>query len=306
MTETLIYQPKRAMHAAIASVVTVIVLIVIKTIALLMTGSVSILASLIDSLSDAVVSGMNALAIHISLLPADKNHRHGHGKVEGLAALLQAAFITGAGVFLALESVRRLAEPQDIQAHGVAIIVMAVAIVLSVGLVLVQNRILRAAPSLAVQADRAHYSSDIVVNGGVIAALAVQSMGGPWWIDPVFALGVAGWLGWLAWGIGRQGIDMLLDRELPRETRTRIEDIIRAEPRIHGIHDLRTRASGMQIYIYFDVELDPDMKLIHAHDITRDIEIALVREFPNAEVMIHMDPLGDIDDSRHSVPGVHH
>ena len=271
------YKPERAMIAALASIATVSVLIVLKFVALLMTGSLSILASLIDSLSDAVVSVMNALAIRISLLPADKNHRHGHGKVEGLAALLQAAFITGAGVFLALEAVRRLFEPAAIQSHGIAIVVMGISIILSLGLIYVQNRILKSAPSLAVEADRAHYASDIAVNAGVIAAIGIQYMGGPWWIDPIFALGVSVWLAYLALDIARQGVDMLLDRELPRETRGVIEGIIRADTRIHGLHDLRTRASGMKIYIYFDVELDPMLPLIDAPAITRDIADCLIQ-----------------------------
>ena len=300
------FRPKMALVAGAASVVTVTILIIMKTWAYLASGSTSVLASLIDSLVDAGVSLISFLAIHHSLKPADEDHRHGHGKIEGLAALMQGAFICGAAVFLSFEAFQRLSDSRPVTEHGLAIAVMVASMVLSVLLIVVQNYSLRHAPSLAVKADRAHYSSDILMNGGVILALVAQQYGAPHWIDIAFALVVALWMFATVYKISLKAVDMLLDRELPPETRERILSIIQAHKDVRGVHDLRTTMTGMRVQVFFDIEIDPDMTLANAHAISKEIEKAILREFPNAEIMIHKDPVGEIEDSRHTVRGVHH
>lgn len=269
------------------------------------SGSASLLASLLDSIMDGVVSAINFLAIRESLKPADKNHRYGHGKIEGLAALMQAAFVGGSAVFLALEAISRLANPQEVGAYSLGIAVMAVSIVLSVGLVAYQKYVMRRAPSLAVEADSAHYASDTYVNVGVIIALMLQMFGAPVWVDSLFALGIAVWMFRTVFKIGKCGIDMLLDRELSKGAREKIKALVLADSRVHGMHDLRTRTLGMHISVSFDIELDPELTLTVAHGIAVDVERVLLRSFPNAEIMIHIDPLGEPEDHRHRVAGVH-
>lgn len=295
-----------ALFAGAASVATVTVLIVIKTVAYLASGSTSVLASLVDSFVDAGVSLINFLAIRHSLKPADENYRHGHGKIEALAALMQGAFICGAAVFLTFESFQRLSSPHPVAAHGLAIGVMVVSVLLSVVLVVVQNYSLRHAPSLAVKADRAHYSSDILMGGGVILALIAQKYGAPYWVDAAFALTIAAWMFVAVYKISLSAVDMLLDRELPPETRERILAIITSNKDVRGVHDLRTNMTGMRIRIVFDIEIDPDITLADAHAIGKNVEQAILHEFPNAEIMIHKDPVGETEDSRHTVRGVHH
>jgi ferrous-iron efflux pump FieF len=295
-----------ALVAGVASIATVTVLVIIKTMAYLASGSTSVLASLIDSLVDAGVSLISFLAIRHSLKPADEDHRHGHGKIEGLAALMQGAFICGAAVFLSFEAIQRLSDLQPVTAHSMAITVMVISLLLSVVLIVVQNYSLRHAPSLAVKADRAHYSSDILMNGGVILALVAQRYGAPVWIDVVFALIVSLWMFATVYKISFKAVDMLLDRELPVETRQKILAIIQSHKDVHGIHDLRTNMTGMRVQIFFDIEVDPDISLAQAHAVSRDIEQAILKDFPSAEIMIHEDPVGEIEDSRHTVKGIHH
>jgi ferrous-iron efflux pump FieF len=293
-------RPRMALVAGAASIATVLVLIVIKLYATLSTGSASVLASLIDSVVDASVSIMTFAAIHISLKPADDDHRHGHGKVEGLAALFQAAFICGAGFFLLLESAERFATRSIPNESEIAIAIMAVSTILSVFLVMVQNYTLRFAPSLAVESDRAHYSSDIIVNLGVIGVLMALQRGAPNWIDPAFAILVAAYLALTAKRIAEKGIDMLLDRELPGAAREIITKKVLSHKYVMGMHDLRTSKSGMKVFISFDIELDPSLLLYNAHEIVREVEYELLIEFPNAEILIHADPHGDTYDTRHS------
>jgi ferrous-iron efflux pump FieF len=294
-------RPRMALIAGTASVATVLILIVIKSFALLETGSASILASLIDSVVDASVSIMTFLAIKLSLKPADEDHRHGHGKVEGLAALFQAAFIAGAGFFLLLESAGRFTGPAAPEESNTAIAIMAVATILSVILVMVQNYSLRFAPSLAVEADRAHYSSDILINIGVIGVLLGLQHGAPWWIDPAFAVLVAFYLALTVRRIAGKAVDMLLDRELSGDARERITKKVLSHKYVMGMHDLRTSKSGMKIFISFDIELDPSLLLYNAHEIVREVEYELLIDFPNAEILIHADPHGDTSDTRHSL-----
>jgi ferrous-iron efflux pump FieF len=171
---------------------------------------------------------------------------------------------------------------------------------------MVQNYSLRHAPSLAVKADHAHYSSDILMNGGVILALVAQSYGAPYWVDVGFSLVVSLWMFVTVYKISFKAVDMLLDRELPIAVRERILAIIKSNKDVHDVHDLRTHMSGMRVQIFFDIEIDPEMTLRQAHDVSKAIEGEILDEFPNAEIMIHKDPIGEIDDSRHTVKGVHH
>ena len=293
------YRPRRALLGGAASLVTVFILIGAKTFAFWQSGSASVYASLMDSLADVTASGMSLLAIHLSLKPADKNHRSGHGKIEGLAALFQALLILGAGISLFIEAARRMAEPAPVEHVGLATVIMAFSVALSVALVAVQKWALRSAPSLALEADQAHYSMDILVNAGVIAVLFLMTAGAPPWIDPAFAVCVALYLAHTAYAIARKGLDMLLDRELPKTTREAIRSVVLAQDGVLGMHDLRTSQSGMRIFISFDIEADPNLPLIQAHAIARGVEHALLSAFPNAEIMIHVDPSGDTDDARH-------
>lgn len=296
-------EPRYALIASAWAIGTVSILILIKGYAYSQSGAASMLATFTDSCTDAAISIMMLMALRYSLRPADSDHRHGHGKMEGIAALFQAAFLSGAGIFLAFESLNRFIEPRAVSEHMLGITVAAIAMVLSALLVTVQRYCLARAPSLAIEADRAHYSTDIALNGSVIIALLVNYYGGPAWVDPACALLIAAYYGWTARGIALSAVDMLMDKELPEAVRERIRSIVRRNPDILGHHDLRTRKSGMVLHISMDVELDPRLSLEHSHEIIRAVEHDLLDDFPYAEIIIHADPFGDTHDTRHQVKG---
>ena len=295
-----------AIKAGIFTIALSIFLVLIKAFAYVVTGSVAVLSSLIDSFMDVNVSTLNYWAIRYSAKPADEEHRYGHGKIEGLAALLQASLISGAAVFLAFEALSRLTGGQQMQNHIVAVVVMTVSAAVSLVIVAIQNHALTKSGSLAVESEKAHYSSDIIVHGGVMMTVIIQYYNGPAWIDAAFALLVVVWLANTAREIAGKGLDMVLDRELPEEQRRKILDLIKAHEGVLGVHDLRTSRSGMKEIITFDIEADPKLSLHDAHAITKDLEREILEIFPEAEVMIHVDPHGEIEDSRHKVAGVHH
>jgi ferrous-iron efflux pump FieF len=297
---------KPALKAGVVTIALATFLVLIKGFAFLVSGSMAVLSSMIDSIMDVSVSLINTGAVYYSAKPADEEHRYGHGKIEGLAALFQASVIFGASVFLALESFSRLFNQEPIEGHGVVVGIMIVSMIVSVIIVTIQNYAIKRSGSLAVESDRAHYSTDIFMNAGVIAAILIQFFNGPLWVDAGFALLVVFFMGRTAYGIARKGMDMILDRELPEEQRAQILNIIEAHDMVLGVHDLRTTRSGMSEIIAFDIEADPQLSLHDAHAITKDLEAEILKLFPEAEIMIHVDPHGEIEDSRHKVSGVHH
>jgi ferrous-iron efflux pump FieF len=278
--------------ASYASVTVAVTLILAKLGAWIVTDSVAILSTLIDSLLDALASIITLFAVHQSLVPADREHRFGHGKAEALAALGQAAFITGSACLLVFEAVRRLFEPHAVTRELVGIAVMVLSIVLTLALVQYQRYVVRKTDSVAIGADSLHYVGDLLVNGGVIAALAATAWLGWQWLDPVLALAVAAYILLSAWRIARSSLDMLMDRELPDEDRTRIREIALSHPGVHEMHDLRSRRSGTDTFIQLHIELDGELTLEQAHDISDTVEEEIRAAFPNAEVIIHQDPLG--------------
>lgn len=288
-----------ALFASFWAVGTVLILIAIKVYAYAVTSSTAILATLTDSLTDGAISIMMLIALRYSLRPADRSHRHGHGKMEGIAALFQAAFLSGAGLFLIFEALRRFADPQIVTNHMIGIMVAAVSLIMSAVLVFVQKQCLKRSPSLVIEADQAHYKTDILLNGTVILSLMIGLYHGPAWVDPACAVFVALYYGAISIKIAVSATDMLMDKELPKAVRARIEGIIKKHPDILGFHDLRTRKSGMTLHISFDVEIDPAVSLKEAHEYTRALEHDILDDYPHAEIIIHKDPFGDIHDTRH-------
>jgi len=285
-------------RATMASVAVALLLIGIKLVAWVMTGSVSMLASLVDSGLDAAASLVTLLAVRQATTPADREHRFGHGKAEALAGLLQAAIVAGSGLFLLFESVRRITDPVAIEHGLIGVGVMVISILFTIVLVLYQRYVLARADSLAVAGDRLHYLSDLLSNAGVIVALVLAGQFGLVEADGVIAFGVAAILLWGAWGIGSGAYDMLMDRELPDAEREQIKAIVLAEPKVKAMHDLRTRRSGLATFIQLHLELDGDMKLREAHVIADAVELAIMQAFPGAEVIIHEDP-DDLDENDH-------
>jgi ferrous-iron efflux pump FieF len=280
---------KQLRIATYASVFTAIVLIGVKLAAWLWTGSVSILASLIDSLMDSIASTINLFAVRYSLMPPDEEHRFGHGKAEPLAGLAQSAFICGSALFLVLHAVDRLRFPRDLQQVGIGVAVMVLAIVLTAGLLVIQRRVIRHTQSTAIRADAFHYATDLLTNMSVIIALFLTTYG--WaWADSVMAIGVAAYVFYGAARIGYEAFQHLMDRELPTEVQEQILAIAYRNPRVRGAHDLRTRQSGQVKFVQLHLELDNALTLTQAHAIADEIEQEISALLPEAEVIIHQDP----------------
>jgi ferrous-iron efflux pump FieF len=277
-------------RATLAAITAALVMIAIKLFAYLATGSVSLLSTLFDSALDFAASMVNLIAVRQSLMPADAEHRFGHGKAEPLAGLVQMAFILGSSLILLIEVYHRFSEQHVVSHSEIGIGVMLASIVITGALILYQRRVVRLTGSLAVGADSAHYGSDFLVNFSVILALILVSQFGLWWADPLFGLAIAAFIGYTAIQIGRQSLDMLMDREMDDATREKIKMIVRGHPDVIDLHDLKTRKAGLDSFIQFHLELADDISLKEAHGISDAVEAQLLAAYPGAAILIHQDP----------------
>jgi ferrous-iron efflux pump FieF len=280
-------------QASLASMSVAIVLVVAKGAAWLITDSVGMLSSLIDSALDLVSSMITFLAIRQALIPADEDHRFGHGKAEALAGVAQAGFIAASAGGLMLTVIDRFLHPRALQEEFIGVVVSALAVVLTLGLMTFQTYVVRRTKSLAISADKAHYTTDFVTNIAVGAGIVASTRLAEPLIDLAVALGVAIYLVTGAWTIGRTSIDVLMDRELPEQDRRRILDIVQGQPGVRSVHDLRTRSSGLTKFIQLHVVLHPNMSLGRAHIMGDSIQAAIEEAFPQAEVILHIDPWDD-------------
>jgi ferrous-iron efflux pump FieF len=280
------------MRVAVAAVGVATLLVVMKTIAYIVTDSIAMMASLADSALDVATSSVNLLAIRHALTPADREHRFGHGKAEPLAGLAQGAFIAGSAAFLVIEAVSRLFAPHPIEHPLVGLTVMAVSIGTTIVLVIAQRIVVARTGSIAVAADRMHYVGDIATNLGVIVGIVAADRFGILIADPIIGIIVAAILSASAWHVFRQSYDQLMDHELPETDRDKIKAIVRGHGEVKDIHDLRTRAAGLNQFIQLHIELDPAISLVRAHEISDAVELEVCRAFPQAEVIIHQDPAG--------------
>ena len=304
-TATQFNLPARKTTLAVFALVIVSVLVCIKAIAHYKSGSISILASLTDSIMDSLISIMALGSILYADRPADAEHRWGHGKIEAVAALIQASVITGGAVFLVFSSVDRMVRPQPLVDHWLAIWVMLASLGLSALLVFGQRRALQEVDSLTLEADHLNYGGDVLMNLGTLGVLFASLFGAPLWIDSVVAIIGAVFMATMAYSVFMKALNMLLDRELPHADRLLIIRDIEAHDAVLGWHDLRTRRHGDVYDISFDIEVDADSSLREAHNVAKDLEQTLVSRFSKCDVMIHVDPQGFPDDERHRVKGIH-
>ncbi len=277
--------------ATIASVLVAIFLNIIKLIAYTLTGSVAILASLLDSFLDLLASIVNLIAVRHALEPADAEHRFGHGKAEALAGFSQAGFIIASSGFLLFEAILRLKNPQALEHAEIAITVIFISIVMTFLLVSFQRYVVKRTGSIAIQADSIHYLSDFLLNIAVIIALIIVSKFNLNWIDPVFAICIAIYILITARKILLHSIDQLMDHELAEEERDKIKNIVLNHEQVIDLHELRTRLSGRDIFIQFHLDMDASINLMQAHKIADEVRDRLLREFPGADILIHQDPV---------------
>ncbi|MFT7109942.1 MAG: ferrous-iron efflux pump FieF [Psychrobacter glaciei] len=280
---------KLAKQATIASVLVAITLIITKTWAYWMTGSVSLLGSLLDSILDGVTSLMNFFALRFALEPADDEHKFGHGKLESIAALTQSAFMIGSALVLVLNSLDVMFDERQVVRSEIGVAVSILAILLTLALVVFQKYVTKRSRSLIVEADSLHYQGDLLMNVAVILALIFVDFG-IIWMDAAMAIGIAIFLCISAWAVGKKAFEDLMDQHLP-EVELQIQELVQSSPGGAGCHDVRCRQSGPNIFIQFHLEIDRKLPLWSAHEIGDRIENGIKEIYPTADIIVHLDPV---------------
>jgi ferrous-iron efflux pump FieF len=281
--------------AALASLAVALLLLVLKSAAAWQTGSVAMLGSLADSGLDLLASIVTLYGIRLASTPADVDHRFGHGKAEALAALFQVALITLSAALIGWRALVQLTAGGRASDPELGIVVSLIAIGATFGLLAFQRHVVRRTGSVAIRADSVHYQSDLLLNVAVIAALLLDQYAGLTGADPVFGIAIALWLAWGAFNASSLAIDQLMDREWPDEKRARFLELAAQHPELRGIHDFRTRRSGSRDFAQFHMYVHPQMSVAEAHDVMDEVEAKIAREFPDVEVLIHLDPEGHVD-----------
>lgn len=282
-------------RAALASVAVAFVLLLAKGWAALQTGSTAMLGSLADTILDLVASLATFVGIRIAALPADYDHRFGHGKAEALVALAQVVLITVSAIGIGWRALQQLLHGGRTSHLELGVGVSLFAIGCTLALLAYQRRVIARTGSVAIRTDSIHYQSDLMLNSAVIAALVLDQAIGLTGADAAFGIAISLWLLFNAARASSHAIDQLMDKEWPEDLRAQFLAVANDYPELAGIHDLRTRSSGTDHFAQFHVWVPGDWTVQEAHDRMDRVEIELRRRFPGTEFLIHLDPEGHTD-----------
>ena len=278
--------------AVIFGVILSVTLILVKLFAFIKSGSLAVFSSLIDSVTDLFASTVSFLAVYFSSKPASINHRYGFGKTEALSALLQALFVGASGLFVIVDGIKRLINPVEINQIDIAIYIMVFSIISTLFLVLFQTYVAKKTNSLAIKADRAHYVVDFLTNSTVIISLICVHFFGFYLFDVIAGLFISVYLLYNAYSLAKESIDLITDRELSNDIRENIKHIVLETDGILGMHDFRSRSLGYIYFVELHLELDGNISLYSAHDLTNIVEKKITESYPNCQILIHQDPYG--------------
>lgn len=282
-------------RAAMASISMALFLVAVKTYAAWDTRSVAMLGSLADTTLDFIASLITFLGVRWAAMPADEEHRYGHGKAESLAALVQVILITISAMGIAWRAVDRLRSGRATEGLELGIGVSIIAMVATFALLGYQRYVIRKTGSVAIMTDHVHYQTDVLLNVSVIVALLLDQLLGWRLADPLFGFAIAAWLMYGAWSAASHSVDQLMDREWPLGEREAFIAAAQEYPELAGLHDLRTRTSGAHRFVQFHVWVPGDWTVTEAHQRMDAVEEKLQQRFPGCEIIIHLDPEGHID-----------
>ena len=282
-------------RAALASVAMALALLLAKAWAAIATDSTAMLGSLADTALDLVASLFTLAGVRIAALPADHDHRFGHGKAEALVALGQVVLIAASALGIGWRAIDRLLNGAPTANAELGISVSVAAMLGTLLLLAYQKRVIARTGSIAIQTDNIHYKSDLLLNAAVIAALILDQWLRVRGADAAFGIAIAAWLLWGAWRAAGDSVNQLMDAEWPLDKREAFLAACADYPELKGLHDVRTRSSGVHDFIQFHVWVPEAWTIKEAHDRLDLVEEDLQRRFPGTEIFLHLDPEGHTD-----------
>jgi ferrous-iron efflux pump FieF len=286
---------RHATRAAVASVTLALLLLAAKSWAAWQTDSTAMLASLADTALDVIASLTTLAGIRIAAIPADHDHRFGHGKAEALVALAQVVLIVLSAAAVAWHAADQLRTGDQTQALDLGIAVSLLAMAATFALLWYQRGVIARTGSVAIKTDNVHYKSDLMLNAAVIAALVLDQVLDVRGADALFGIAIALWLLLSAWRASAEAVNQLMDKEWPEHELREFLAAACAYPELQGLHDLRTRKSGTLRFVQFHVWVPAQWTVREAHDRLDPIEEQLQQRFPGTEILMHVDPEGQVD-----------
>ena len=284
--------------ATVASSSVAALLVLIKLTIGVLSGSIAVLASAIDSLLDLTVSMFNYFALHNSEKDPDEQFHFGRSKLEPLAAVIEGTIISLSALFILYEAIAKILHSEPMRYMAESIIVMVISLVITGALVFFLSYVAKKTNNMVIRADALHYKTDLFSNGAVLFALLAVHYSGIELIDPILGIAIAIYMIYSAVPIVKEGVLMLLDVALPQEDVNKIIEIIKSEPEITNYHYLRTRISGSHIFISFHAVFNVSISLYDAHTIADRVELKIKKLFPEdkkVHILVHMDPYDDAD-----------
>ncbi|HAM10290.1 MAG: cation transporter [Bacteroidetes bacterium GWE2_41_25] len=280
---------KAKVSVARLSILSNTLLIILKVIAGILSGSVSIISEAIHSSMDLVAALIAYFSVKVSDNPPDSRHPYGHGKVENISGVIEALLIFVAAIWIIYEAVRKLTGgPFELGSVGLGTLVMVISALVNI---LVSRRLYKVARetnSVALEADALHLKTDVYTSLGVAAGLVLIMLTGIKWIDPVVAIVVAGFIIFESYNLLKRAFSPLLD------TAWKDEDIEVLENRLRNLevnyHDLRTRMAGNYLFIDLHIQIPEKVSVGDAHTYCDKIENELTSVYRNLNVTIHVEP----------------
>ncbi|WP_341791661.1 cation diffusion facilitator family transporter [Rickettsia endosymbiont of Gonocerus acuteangulatus] len=276
--------------ASYLSVTTALIILSVKIYAWFVTDSQSILASLIDSMLDITSSFINLIALRFALQPSDHEHRFGHEKIQDLTIFSQSIFFFASVFFVGFSSVKSLFEKTQLENISDGTTIMYICIFLTIILVLYQTYVIKKTGSEIVKADKLHYFTDLLTN--IIVIISINLSDRFWFIDSLFGVVISLYIFKTSYSLFQKAFKNLVDQELPEQDRQKIISIINKHRGVKGVHEMKTRYAAQKAFIQCHLEMDGNMSLYNAHEISDEIAFDILQEFPDSEIIIHQDPYG--------------
>lgn len=280
---------KKKTRAALVSIVSNCTLTIVKLIAAILSGSVSALSEAVHSCGDVIASLLAWISVRVADKPADEEHPFGHGKAESLAGLAEAALLIVAGSFVLYEAIQRIRKP-ELLSVDIAFWALLATGVVNVFVSRYVRNVAEETDSDALRADASHLTADVVTTAGVLIGLGLVWITDNHLFDSIVALVLTAWIFWTATKIAWHSSVALLDSALPQFELAKVLAVLENHPKILGFHQLRTRKSGSHRHIDAHIQLDDDLSLVEAHEITEEIEDRIRGELSNVSIALHMEP----------------
>lgn len=284
--------------ATLISTIVAFLLVTFKLSVGVISGSVAVLASAIDSLLDMVVSLFNYFALHSSDKEPDENFNFGRRKLEPLAAVIEGTIISLSALFILYTAISKMVQGSAIEHLNISIWVMSASLIITAGLVLFLNFVAKKTGNMVIKADALHYKTDLLSNGAVVVSLVFISFTEYTFIDPLLGIAISIYMIYSAYPLIKEGLLMLLDAALDAESVAKINRLLNAQLDISSHHDLRTRRSGSDIYLSVHIVFSISTSLYDAHMVGDRIALSLKNLFPENTVhpLIHLDPYDDSEE----------